>query len=184
MAGLTPTQRTLRALREQGRVCAIAEKWNPHVPRPGGGKGVRQDLFGWIDVVALCPGKGIVGIQSTGQAFAEHVRRMLDGDCTAAVIEWLHCGGVVEVWGWRKLLVKRGGRAKRWAPRVREITMADFRLGNEPVLILHRGKAYRFEWAGAAGWLPINRDGSERLSPVPKGAWEALKGLRGGGGEL
>lgn len=126
MKGLSPTQRTLRALREQGRVCAITERWNPHVPRPGGGKGVRQDLFQWIDVIALCPEKGIVGIQSTGQAFAEHLRKMLDGDCTANVIEWLRCGGKVELWGWRKLLVKRGGKAKRWAPRIREITLADF----------------------------------------------------------
>ena len=26
--GLSPTQRTLRALRSQGRICAIVEKWN------------------------------------------------------------------------------------------------------------------------------------------------------------
>jgi hypothetical protein len=78
MAGLSPTQRTLRALRAQGRICAVAEKWNAYMPRPDGGCGVRQDLFGWIDIVSLDPERGIIGIQSTGQTFAEHERKLLD----------------------------------------------------------------------------------------------------------
>jgi hypothetical protein len=34
MKSLSPTQRTLRALRERGLVCAIVEKWNPHETAP------------------------------------------------------------------------------------------------------------------------------------------------------
>lgn len=44
--GLSPTQRTLRAQRDRGLVCAIVEKWNMHA----GPFGIRQDLFGIIDV--------------------------------------------------------------------------------------------------------------------------------------
>jgi hypothetical protein len=36
----SPTQRTMRHLREQGAKCAVVEKWNQHV----GPFGIRQDL--------------------------------------------------------------------------------------------------------------------------------------------
>lgn len=46
--------------------------------------------------------------------------------------------------------------------------------GNEPVEIPFNGCVYRFEWTPASGWMPVNRDGSGRESPVPNGAWNAL----------
>jgi len=42
---ISPTQRTLLALRKRGCLAAVVEKWNPHVRRPDGGSGVRMDLF-------------------------------------------------------------------------------------------------------------------------------------------
>ena len=127
MGKLSPTQRTLRAQRQQGRICAIAEKWNQHA----GPFGIRQDLFGWIDVVALDPERGIVGIQSTGQDFAKHLDKLLNSECTTALIEWLKCQGKVELWGWRKIQLKRGGKAQIWRPRVREITLDDLEPDSE-----------------------------------------------------
>jgi hypothetical protein len=123
---MTPTERTLRALRAEGRIVGKTEHWNSFAPRGDGGRGIRQDLFGFVDVIALCADRGIVGIQSTGTAFSAHLEKLLDSECSGNVIEWLRCGGRVELWGWRKLLVKRGGKAKRWVPRVREITLEDF----------------------------------------------------------
>jgi hypothetical protein len=123
MAGLSPTQRTLKELRGLGRICAIAEKWQIVPTHPAGG--VRKDLFGFIDVISLDPGRGIVGIQSCGQNFAEHIRKILDSECTEAVIEWLKCDGKVEIWGWRKVKVKRGGKALVWRPRIQVITLED-----------------------------------------------------------
>lgn len=144
IGGLSPTQRTLRDLRQQGRICAIAEKWNPFGgpinPKTARRVGIRKDLFGWIDIVVLDPERGIGGIQSTGQAFSEHVKKLLDSECTENVIEWLKsgkcctCGNhltFVEVWGWRQLVKKRGGKAKVWVPRVREITLDDFGEGSD-----------------------------------------------------
>ena len=122
MAKLRHTQRTLRELRQLGRVCAIAEKFNSFV----GPHGIRQDLFGFIDVISLDPQRGIIAIQTTGQDFAGHLRKLLDSDSTENVIEWLRCGGKIELGAWRKVLIKRGGKAKRWKPRIREITLADF----------------------------------------------------------
>ena len=89
---LSPTQRTLRELRDQGRICGIVERFN----RFAGTHGIRQDLFGFIDIIALDTERGIVGIQSCGQSFSEHRRKIVE-DCNEAVFEWLRCGGKVEL---------------------------------------------------------------------------------------
>ena len=123
MAGLSPTQRTLRELRDQGRVCAIVEKWNQYA----GPHGCRQDLFGFIDILALDPERGVVAIQSCGQSFAEHYRK-LTIERSQEVYEWLRTPGTcLELWGWTKKKVKRGGKAERWSPRVQVITLNDLK---------------------------------------------------------
>ena len=48
-------------------------------------------------------------------------------------------------------------------------------VGNEPVSVTFNGRTYRFEWTAACGWIPVNQNGSERLSGVPDGAWDALE---------
>jgi len=50
------TQRTLKALRNDGWLVVVAERWNPYARK-------RQDLFGRIDLVAIKPGVGIMGVQ-------------------------------------------------------------------------------------------------------------------------
>ena len=120
--GLSPTQRTLRALRQEGRLCAITEKWNAHA----GPFGIRQDLFGFIDVLALDRQRGFVGVQCcAGSGHAARRTKILN-DCHNEALEWLHCGGKIEIWSWRKLRLKRGGAAMRWAPRIDELTLYDF----------------------------------------------------------
>lgn len=122
---MTPTQRTLRALRAQGRVCGIVEKWNAH-------DRIRKDLFGIIDIIALDPERGVVGVQSTGQDFAGHHRKLTE-EKAQECIHWLETPGtVLELWGWRKIKVKRGGKAKIWEPRIRVYTLADFGVGVDP----------------------------------------------------
>lgn len=119
MAGLSNTQRTLRALRARGLVAAIVEKWNQYA----GPHGLRQDLFGIIDVLALDPERGVIGVQSCGSAFSEHLRK-LTVEKAQETSDWLNTPGTsLELWGWRKLKVKRGGKAERWSPRVAEITL-------------------------------------------------------------
>ena len=118
---LSPTQRTLRALRDQGMVCGIVERFNPYA----GLHGLRQDLFGCIDIIALDPQRGVLGIQSCGQAFSEHKRKLLEERCQE-VTDWLSTPGTVfELWGWRKVKFKRGGRAMRWRPRLAQLTLED-----------------------------------------------------------
>jgi len=117
----TPTQRTIRELKNQGRKCGIVERFNAHV----GPHGIRQDLFGIIDIIALDPERGVVGIQTTGNDFAGHWRK-LTVERYQETRDWLETPGAhLELWAWRKIKLKRGGKAMRWAPRVREITLED-----------------------------------------------------------
>lgn len=112
---MTPTQRTLAFMREQGRLCAIVEKYNAFV----GPNGIRQDCFGWMDILAIDPVDGIVGVQSCGQNWAEHVAKLIQ-ERNEALAEWVK-HAKAELWGWRKVKLHRGGKALRWAPRVGDI---------------------------------------------------------------
>lgn len=119
VAGLSPTQRTLKAMREQGRLCGIVERFNPYA----GKFGQRNDLFGFVDIVAIDPVDGIIGVQSCGQAFSEHVRKMTE-ERNEAMFEWLK-HAKVELWGWRRKLLRRGSTAIRWSPRVMDFWLEE-----------------------------------------------------------
>lgn len=64
----SPTQRTLKYWRDQGYTCAIVERWNPHAR-------IRQDLYGFIDVLAI-KGEDIVGIQACSGAGGDSAARV------------------------------------------------------------------------------------------------------------
>jgi len=120
--GLSPTQRTLRELRNQGRICGIVERFNQYV----GPHGIRQDLFGFIDLIALCPERGIIGVQCCGQTGHKSHLVKITEERTEEALAWLECGGKIELWSWRKVKLKRGGKALRWQPRIEEITREHF----------------------------------------------------------
>ena len=98
------------------------ERYNAFV----GAHGVRQDLFGIIDVIALDPQRGVIGVQSCGADFAAHERKFFE-ERASECIDWLSTPSTrLELWGWRKVKLKRGGKAMRWQPRVREFDLQDF----------------------------------------------------------
>lgn len=121
---LSPTQRTLRALRQEGCRCAIVEKWNPHA----GPRGIRQDLWGIIDILALDPARGVVGIQAcAGSGYSQHYRKLTE-ERAQETLDWLETPGTaLYIWAWRRVKAKRGGRALVWSPRIVEITLQDLR---------------------------------------------------------
>ena len=122
--GLTPTQRTMRELRAAGCRCAVVEKWNSFARRGAGGPpGIRQDLFGIVDVLALDPTRGFVGVQCcAGSGFVAHFCK-LTAENAQASLDWLSTpGGNLEIWAWRKVKVARGGKAEVWRPRVVVVT--------------------------------------------------------------
>ena len=114
------TSMTLASLREAGCCVDKVEKFNAYA----GPFGRREDAFGFIDIIALEPQRGIVAIQSTGpNGHAEHKRKILANEFARI---WLECGGHIDLWSWRKLLVKPGGKAKRWKPRIEQLTLEEF----------------------------------------------------------
>jgi hypothetical protein len=124
MAGLSPTQRTLAYLKDQGLVCGICERWIPNPKMPGGG--IRKDLFGFIDIITISKANGVVGIQSCGQDFSRHFRKITE-EKAEEVRAWLEAGAKLQLIGWRKLKLNRGGIAMRWTPRIQEITLEDLK---------------------------------------------------------
>lgn len=125
---MTPTQRTLKALREDGFLADIVERYisfgGPGSSSPSR-NGVRKDLFGIFDILACAPGKGIIGIQCFSTDWTGHYRTLLE-EKREECLFWLNSGGQIEMWGWRKLKVKRGGKAVRWTPRIEVVTLDTF----------------------------------------------------------
>ena len=118
--GTSPTQRTLRELRRRGYRVDIVERWLP-IP---GGFGRRRDLFNIIDIIALTP-TGILGVQSCGSSFSEHWKKLTE-DEAEQTRAWLETPGTaLELWGWRKVKRKRGGKAMVWKPRVKQVELLD-----------------------------------------------------------
>ncbi len=115
---ISNTSRTLEYIRSQGWVADKVEQFNPYA----GKFGIRKDAFGILDIIALGERK-IIGIQSCGQSFFEHNKKMLESPMS---LKWLECGGRLILIGWRKIRLHRGGKAMRWSPRIREYTLDDF----------------------------------------------------------
>ena len=108
---MSPAQRTLKELRKLGCIYQVVERWNSFAH-------IRQDLFGFIDIVALRPEVGIIGIQCTSRA--NHNARKEKILASPLAKEWLLCGGKIEVWSWGKL--KKTG----WTLKTEEITIQDY----------------------------------------------------------
>jgi len=122
--GISPTSRTLEYLRSQGYEAGTVERWIRNPKHPAGG--FRKDLLGFIDIIALTE-NGITGIQSCGQAFAEHDRKIKE---EPMALKWLEKGGHIMLIGWRKILKNRGGKLRVWSPRIKEYTLEDFEYEN------------------------------------------------------
>lgn len=101
---MSPVQRTLKVLRSLGYVCAVCERWNPY------GK-VRQDLFGFIDIVCLQPDVlGVLAVQVTTHSNLANHRYKLASN--KSIRMWLDAGNRVEIISWGKQGPK--GKRKIW----------------------------------------------------------------------
>ncbi len=106
---VSPTQRTLKYLRDKGYIVAIAESYNFFTKQ-------RKDLFGFIDLVALKDGE-IIGVQCTSRSNVSARIKKIKG--LDAHKQWLDAGGKIQVIGWGKT-----GKTKRkiWTARIEHIT--------------------------------------------------------------
>lgn len=113
MAKTSPTSRTLQELKRLGFAAQVVERWNAFAKK-------RIDLFGIIDVVAIKPGVGIIGIQATSGT--NHAARRTKSLAEPRLRLWLESGGRFEVWSWAKQGAR--GARKLWELRREEITVA------------------------------------------------------------
>jgi len=99
MAKVSPTQRSLKHLREAGYHVEIVERWNQWSRS-------RHDLFNMFDLLALHPDGTLVGVQVTSTAHvAERVAKL---EANPLLALWAKKNTAV-VHGW----AKRGPRGKR-----------------------------------------------------------------------
>ena len=110
---MTPTARSLAELRRRGLTAQVVEQT---IPRTF----IKRDLFGVIDIVAMGAGH-IFGIQCTSGT--NHAARRAKILAEPRAMEWLRCGGKLEIWSWAKRGERR--KQKRWTLRVEEIVEAD-----------------------------------------------------------
>lgn len=104
----SPTQRTLAHLRKHGWTVAVTERWNAFAK-------IRQDLFGCIDLVAIHPELGIMGVQAT--SYSNLAARETKSRAIPALQTWMRAGGRFSLYGWKQL--PNG----RWEPRCVELSL-------------------------------------------------------------
>ena len=119
---MTPTQRSLKYLRDLGFMCQVVEHFNQHTK-------TRKDLFGFGDIIAIKPGCILLVQTTSGDNGAARLTK-IRGECGAAAKAWLAAGGDIECHAWRKLAAykKDGTRKKldRWEVRLTCVTESDF----------------------------------------------------------
>lgn len=89
---MSPTQRSLKHLREQGYLCAIVEHWD-HFARK------RRDLFGMFDLLCVREGETLAVQTTSGSNVSARVKKLTESELMAPVRK---AGWVVHVHGWTR----------------------------------------------------------------------------------
>lgn len=101
----SPTELTLKLLRADGWTVAVVEKWNPHAR-------IRQDLFGFIDLLAIRDGETLA-VQATSYTnISARVKKIAEIETIDAVRK---ANWTVWVIGWRKV-------DNRWAHKIVDVS--------------------------------------------------------------
>jgi hypothetical protein len=101
----SPTQRSLKVLRERGYLAEVVEKWLPMAR-------VRKDLWGFCDILCL-NGKEILAVQTTsGSNVSARVTKIANHENVEKVRQ---AGIAIHVHGWTK-------RKGRW--QLREVDVS------------------------------------------------------------
>lgn len=113
----SPTQRSLKHLRNQGWTVAIVEHWNSWTK-------IRQDLFGVFDLLAIRKGPGFTtkAIQVTSTTNVSSRRKKIMESPHARL--WCDAGNLIELHGWSKKGPR--GKPKKWVLTVESFTEASW----------------------------------------------------------
>jgi hypothetical protein len=132
MAVMSPIQRTLAWLRDHGYEATKTEHFNWHAK-------VRQDLFGFIDVLAV-DGNHLLAIQSSdGSHHAAHRQKIMTNKAAPLLAMRMD----IEIWSWS---LKLTGKRKADGLLVRK---KEYALRREPLTakLVRRGVSREFDSA-------------------------------------
>ena len=106
----SPTELSLKYLRNQGYTCQVVETWNPFAK-------VRIDLFHIIDIVAIKAGEvGVLGIQTTSKSNIS--ARVAKAKNNKDLLVWYKAGNNFIIHGWEKgILEEREVVKKKYLPQ-------------------------------------------------------------------
>lgn len=104
---VSPTQRSKKLLEERGYLVAVVEHWNPHAR-------IRQDLFGFIDLIALGGDRTLAVQTTTGSNAAARVKK---------IREHPNLVGVTVIGGWSVVVHAwtRPAKSRSWVCREIEV---------------------------------------------------------------
>lgn len=105
---MTPTQRTLKKMRDEGWTAAVVERRNPHL------RNVTHDLFGFIDVIGIRDGETLAVQTTSASNVSARIKKIIASEHLDAVRK---AGWGIHVHGWRKR--KSNGR---WECRVEDLS--------------------------------------------------------------
>lgn len=88
----TTTRRAINDLEKRGYTAANVEKWNSFAH-------IRQDLWGFADLIAFKPGEVLL-VQTTTKSNMAARRTKINSNTTAQA--WLQAGHAIELQGWYK----------------------------------------------------------------------------------
>ena len=115
---------TLKTLRAEGFIAQVVEHRIPYANR-------MIDLFGGIDIVAVDGAheerstiRGVLGVQTCRTR--DQATRMKKILAEPRLKTWVAAGNLLEVWGWAKKKVKRGGKAAKWEVTRRAVKFGMF----------------------------------------------------------
>ena len=118
----SPTQRSLKYLRDLGYVAQVVEHWNYFAK-------IRQDLFGIIDIVAIHPDKsGVLGVQTTSATNLS--ARVQKSKLNKVLPIWIKAGNFFEVHGWG--LKGKKGEKKTYQLGIRTLPLEELYLDTTP----------------------------------------------------
>jgi hypothetical protein len=102
----SPTQLSLKKLREEGYTVQVVEYWNSFAR-------IRIDLFGFIDILAL-KGKEVLAVQTTSASnMNARIKKIADHENVGAVRE---AGWAIHVHGWHQ------DDKKKWHCKIKDVS--------------------------------------------------------------
>ena len=88
----SPTQRSLKLMRDRGYLCEVTERWNPFAK-------IRQDLFNFVDVLCIKDGE-TVAVQTTSYSnVSARIKKISELD-TPPIVKM--AGWKIIIQGWHK----------------------------------------------------------------------------------